>query len=77
MSGAGRIRIALFGYEFWCDLSENIQRNIFLFGYDHEAERFIRSKLQAGDTFLDIGAKRRLLALLAAASSGTRQGYRD
>jgi len=67
---AGRIRIALFGYEFWCDLSENIQRNIFLFGYDHEAERFIRSKLQAGDTFLDIGANVGFYALLAASIVG-------
>jgi len=67
---AGRIRIALFGYEFWCDLSENIQRNIFLFGYDHEAERFIRSKLQAGDTFLDIVANVGFYALLAASIVG-------
>jgi FkbM family methyltransferase len=69
---SGRIRIALFGYEFWCDLSESIQRNIFLFGYDHEAERFIRNKLQVGDTFLDVGANVGFYSLLAASIVGPR-----
>jgi FkbM family methyltransferase len=69
---AGRIRINLFGYEFWCDLSESIQRNIFLFGYDHEAEQFIRSKLKAGDTFLDIGANVGFYSLLASSIVGER-----
>jgi FkbM family methyltransferase len=69
---AGRIRITLFGYEFWCDLSESIQRNIFLFGYDDEAERFIRSKLRVGDTFLDIGANVGFYSLLASSIVGER-----
>jgi FkbM family methyltransferase len=69
---AGRVRIALFGYEFWCDLSENIQRNIFLFGYDREAQRFIRSKLRVGDTFLDVGANVGFYSLLAASIVGER-----
>ena len=62
----GRVRIALFGYEFWCDLSERIQRSIFLFGYDHDAERFIRDKLHVGNTFLDIGANVGFYTFLAA-----------
>jgi FkbM family methyltransferase len=69
---AGRIRIELFGYEFWCDLSETIQRNIFLFGYDDEAEQFIRSKLKAGDTFLDIGANVGFYSMLASSIVGER-----
>ena len=67
---AGEIRINLFGYQFWCDLSESIQRNIFLFGYDDEAEQFIRSKLRAGNTFLDIGANVGFYSLLASSIVG-------
>jgi FkbM family methyltransferase len=68
----GRVRIALFGYEFWCDLSESIQRSIFLFGYDDDARRFIRNKLQPGNTFLDIGANVGFYTLLAARLVGDR-----
>jgi FkbM family methyltransferase len=68
----GRVRIALFGYEFWCDLSESIQRSIFLFGYDDDARRFIRDKLQPGNTFLDVGANVGFYTLLAARLVGDR-----
>src|SRR4051794_7869921 len=52
----GEFTLFLFGYSFKCDLSEHIQRCIFLFNYDDSAESFIRKVLKPGDTFLDIGA---------------------
>ena len=66
----GEIRISLFGYTFLCDLSEHIQRSIFLFNYDEDAQRFIRRSLKAGDTFLDIGANVGFYSLLASSIVG-------
>lgn len=68
----GQVPVTLFGYDFRCDLSETIQRSIFLFGYDDEAERFIRDKVQVGDMFLDIGANVGFYTLLAAHLVGDR-----
>lgn len=66
----GKIDISLFGYVFQCDLAEHIQRRIFLFDYDKEAQRFVRENLQAGDTFLDIGANVGFYTLLGASIVG-------
>jgi FkbM family methyltransferase len=66
----GELTIPLFGYDFACDLSEGIQRHIFLFNYDEHAEQFIRTHLQPGDTFLDIGANVGFYSLLAASIVG-------
>lgn len=62
----GEIIIPLFGYIFNCDLSEHIQRNIFVFDYDEEAQHFIKNHLKAGDIFLDIGANVGFYSLLAS-----------
>ena len=64
------VGISLFGYSFRCDLSEHIQRSIFLFNYDEYAELFIRKILKPGDTFLDIGANVGFYTLLAASIVG-------
>ncbi len=66
----GETPISLFGYHFDCDLSDHIQRTIFLFGYDEDAEQFIRTHLKPGDTFVDVGANVGFYSLLAASIVG-------
>ena len=66
----GEVAISLFGYRFVCDLSEHIQRSIFLFGYDPDAERFLRAHLKLGDTFVDVGANVGFYTLLASSIVG-------
>jgi len=66
----GEIDICLFGFAFQCDLSEHIQRRIFLFDYDSRAQKFIRENLKAGDTFLDIGANVGFYTFLGASIVG-------
>lgn len=68
----GEISISLFGYKFQCDLAEHIQRRIFLFDYDAEAQQFIRKNLKAGDTFMDIGANVGFYTLLSASIVGDK-----
>ncbi len=68
----GEINIHLFGYSFTCDLSELIQRNIFLFNYDEDAQLFVRKRLHPGDTFVDAGANVGFYTLLAASIVGER-----
>jgi len=64
------IDIDLFGYVFRCDLSEWIQRSIFLYGYDEEALHFIEKNLKNGDIFVDIGANVGFYSLLASSLVG-------
>lgn len=66
------VTINLFGYSFACDLSEHIQRCIFLYGYDDEAQNFIEKTLKEGDVFLDIGANVGFYSLLAASIIGEK-----
>lgn len=63
---------SLFGYTFVCDLSEHIQRSIFLYGYDKGMQSFINKTLKEGDVFLDIGANVGFYSLLAASLVGEK-----
>jgi FkbM family methyltransferase len=66
------LSMTLFGYTFSCDLSEHIQRSIFLYGYDDLAQSFVKKNLKEGDVFLDIGANVGFYSLLAASIVGEK-----
>lgn len=67
---SGCVEIELFGMKFECDLSDHIQRSIFLFDYDEEAVTFIKSRISAGDVFFDIGANVGFYSYLASSLVG-------
>lgn len=60
------ITLDLFGYAFDCDLSEALQRYIFIYDYDEEARAFIEKIVKPGDVFMDIGANVGYYTLLAS-----------
>ncbi len=60
------IIIAIAGYRFRCNLAEHIQRTIFLWGHDQDAFALIRSRVQPGDTFVDVGANVGIFSLMAS-----------
>ncbi len=60
------IMIDFAGYRFRCNLAEHIQRTIFLWGHDQNAFAFIRSRIGAGDTFVDVGANVGVFSLTAS-----------
>lgn len=66
----GSVEIAIFGAKFNCDLSDHIQRSIFLFGYDTDAVSFIKSRVSPGDVFFDIGANVGFYTYLASSLVG-------
>lgn len=60
------IIIDVAGYRFRCNLAEHIQRTIFLWGHDQDAFALIRSRVQPGDTFVDVGANVGIFSLTAS-----------
>jgi FkbM family methyltransferase len=58
--------VELFGYTADLDLSDNIQRDVYLGAFERSTTAAVRKMLRAGDTFLDVGANMGYFTLLAA-----------
>lgn len=64
----------LFGYQVRLDLSELIQRSIFLHVFEPEESAIVRNFLRPGQTFVDVGANVGYYTLMAARLVG-RHGH--
>jgi FkbM family methyltransferase len=64
----GEVDAPVFGYRMKVDLSDFIQRSIFLATYEPEEVAIFRSLLKPGMTFVDVGANVGFFTLLAARS---------
>ena len=66
----GSVETTVFGYSVALDLSDHIQRLIYIGAYERELHRIVRSWLKPGMTFLDVGANIGFFTLLAARCVG-------
>jgi len=66
----GTKEATLFGYTVRLDLSDLIQRNVYLGTYEPEESSLIRRFLRSGITFVDVGANVGYYSLMAAAAAG-------
>jgi FkbM family methyltransferase len=60
----------LFGYDVELDLSDHIQRNVYLGTYEPHDSTLVRRYLSPGGTFVDVGANFGYYSLMAASAVG-------
>jgi FkbM family methyltransferase len=66
----GTRNFTLFGYNVELDLSDHIQRNVYLGTYEPHDSKLVSRYLSPGITFVDIGANFGYYSLMAAAAIG-------
>lgn len=66
----GTREMALFGFKVRLDLSDLVQRNVYLGTYEPQESALIRRFLRPGMTFVDVGANVGYYSLMASASAG-------
>jgi FkbM family methyltransferase len=68
---AGVVETTVFGYTISLDLSDHIQRLMYMNAYERRLANVLRSWVRAGMTVLDVGANAGYFTLLAARSVGS------
>lgn len=63
-------KCTLFGYNVELDLSDHIQRNVYLGTYEPQDSRLVQRYLSPGNTFVDVGANFGYYSLMAASVVG-------
>lgn len=66
----GTRETTLFGYKVRLDLSDLIQRNVYLGTYEPHESSLVRHSLRPGMTFIDVGANVGYYSLMASAVAG-------
>jgi FkbM family methyltransferase len=66
----GERHVKIFGYELWLDLSDQIQREMYLGVFEPQETRFVRARIRSGMTFVDVGANVGYFTLLASSIVG-------
>jgi FkbM family methyltransferase len=71
LSDSGRERVPIYGAVMELDLSDFVQRNIFIGSYEVEETNWVKGVLRPGMTFVDVGANVGYYSALAARFVGT------
>lgn len=67
---SGEIEASIYGYDVSLDLSDHIQRHVYMGAYERELTAVFRDWLHRGQTVLDVGANCGYFTLLAARCVG-------